>query len=292
MKVLLTGASGLLGTACRTLFERRGVEVAPLSRDAAWALVNQRHRKGLTSAQVLIHAAANTNVEQCELEPDACYRDNYLLTEGLADICALSSTLLVYISSTGVYGEGQDEPYREYSEVRPTTHHHRAKWLGEQAVLTAARSNLVIRTGWLFGGDFANPKNFVARRIEEATRAAAADKPILSNAEQRGCPTFTDDVAERLLLLIRDGHRGLFNVVNEGTASRLDYVRAIVTSAGLSVPVEAATAASFQRRAKVSSNETAINWRAAALGLAPLPHWQDSLERYILDKTTDSRYGH
>lgn len=292
MKVLLTGASGLLGTACHALFIRQGVEVETLSRNAAWALAYQRCVKGLASAEVLIHAAANTNVEQCELEPDDCYRDNYLLTEGLAGVCAVASIPMVYISSTGVYGEGQNEPYREYSEVSPTTHHHRAKWLGEQAVLTAARANLVIRTGWLFGGDFANPKNFVARRLEEATRAAAAGKPLFSNAEQHGCPTFIGDVADRLHMLIRDNQRGLFNLVNEGTASRLDYVRAIVASAGLTVPVEAATAASFQRRAKVSSNEMAINWRFAALGLASLPCWQDSLDRYIRNNLTDSRYGH
>jgi dTDP-4-dehydrorhamnose reductase len=287
MKILLTGASGLLGTACNTFFVAQGLEVETLSRDQVWAIVHQRCSIEFAPRQVLIHAAANTNVEQCELEPDACYRDNYLLTAGLADACAVARIPMVFISSTGVYGAEQNEPYREYSNAHPTTHHHRAKWLGEQSVLSAGKKNLVIRTGWLFGGDFANPKNFVARRLEEATRSAANGEPLFSNAEQRGCPTYTKDVVNRLFTLIMDGHNGIFNLVNEGTASRLDYVRAIVSNAGLAVPVEAATAAIFKRNARVSFNEMAINWRATALGFPSMPSWRDSLNKYISENFFD-----
>ena len=281
MKVLFTGASGLLGTSCRTVFEQAGIEFSGLRRDVAWHMVRAHDGSELANVDILVHAAANTNVEQCELEPDACYRDNLLLTEGLATICANVGTPLVFISSTGVYGEGEETPYREYSEVRPTTHHHRAKWLGEQAVLAAARSNMVIRTGWLFGGAFENPKNFVARRLDEAAKASAERVTLFSNSDQRGCPTYSGDVAHRLIVLIRGGYKGVFNVVNEGNASRMEYVRAILESVGSDVSVEPTSAAAFNRRAKVSTNEMALNWRAGELGLPVMPHWRASLNRYL-----------
>lgn len=281
MKVIITGASGLLGSACREVFARHGIDISPLARERAWKIVRARRADDVAGADVVIHAAANTNIEQCEVDPDACYRDNYLLTDSIAFACASAGVPLVYISSTGVYGEALVTPYREYAEPRPTTHHHRAKLLGEQAVLSASPRNLVIRTGWLFGGAFENPKNFIARRLEEAANAAKQSQALFSNSEQRGCPTFTGDVAERLLLLLQGQHSGLYNVVNEGNASRLEYVRAIVEAAGLTVPVEPASAASFNRRANVSANEMALNWRARETGLPDMPDWRDSLSRYI-----------
>ena len=288
MKVLITGASGLLGRKCRTTFEQEGHEVVALCRKLAWDVVNTRETKVLAGFDVMIHAAANTNVEKCELDPDACYRDNFLLTEGLTIACARLKIPLVFISSTGVYGETQDTPYREYSAVHPTTHHHQAKRMSEKVVLSASVANLIVRTGWLFGGSFESPRNFVARRIEEANKAAKAGVGILSNNEQRGCPTYNGDLANRILLLIREGCSGIFNVVNEGNASRLEYVRAILDSAGSSVDIEPAGASAFNRQAKVSSNEMAVNWRSNELGLPQMPCWRKSLDRYIREQSKEN----
>ncbi len=289
MKIIFTGASGLLGEACRIEFNKPGIEFHALHRDTAWRMVLAHNKVNLIEADVVIHAAANTNVEQCERDPDACYRDNFLLTEGLATVCAVNCTPLVYVSSTGVYGEGEDTPYREYSVVRPTTHHHRAKWLGEMAVMAASTNNLVIRTGWLFGGQFNNPKNFVARRLEEAIRARGNGVPLISNDEQRGCPTYTVDLASRMLYFISKGYHGIFNVVNSGSASRFEYIRSIVELAGIDVPIQKAPAAAFKRLAKVSRNEMAFNWRANELGLPELPNWLDRLKDYISEKYEGKR---
>jgi dTDP-4-dehydrorhamnose reductase len=281
MNVLLTGASGMLGTACRVAFKRAGIKFHALTQEQAWRLARGNNDRVLDGIDFMVHAAANTNVEQCEFSPDACYRDNFLLTEGLAKVCAKASVRLVFISSTGVYGTTEDIPYREYSLARPTTHHHRAKLLGEYSVLAAACKNIVIRTGWLFGGPIQNPKNFVARRIEEALAASVAATPVISNNEQRGCPTYTNDVAERLISLVTGDYDGLFNVVNEGNASRFEYVSAILDAAGIRVPVEAAPSQAFKRRAIVSVNEMAINWRASEMGLPEMPHWRSSLDAYV-----------
>ncbi len=281
MKILLTGSTGLLGKACHSLFTQLGAKVEVLDRKVAWDIAHQPKKALLKLDQVLVHTAANTDVEHCELAFNECYRDNYLLTEGLAHACYLSKTRMVYISSTGVYGESQSDPYCEYSHVQPTTHYHRAKLLGEKSVLEASRRNLVLRTGWLFGGDHNNPKNFVANRLREAAQAIEKKEEVIANCSQRGCPTFTDDVATRLHSLIANQDYGVFNVVNEGNASRFEYVQAIITAARLNVSVLAADNRLFKRHAMVSSNEMAHNWRATQLGHGSLPNWQESLNRYI-----------
>jgi dTDP-4-dehydrorhamnose reductase len=257
----------------------RHADCIPLQRNALdW---HRPHRNDtlFEGIDVLVHAAANTNVEQCERNPADCYRDNLVLTELLAQSAARRGTRVVFISSTGVYGAGAATPYAEYDACVPTTHHHRSKLLAEQAVLRACPDALVLRVGWLFGGPPENPKNFVARRIEEAR--AAGSGPLRSNTQQQGNPSYVGDVAARLLELLALGQGGIFNCVNSGVATRHAYVSAIVALAGLDVPVLPAEATHFQRVAQVSDNEAAVNWRSELAGLAPMPLWRESLVRYI-----------
>jgi dTDP-4-dehydrorhamnose reductase len=286
MKLLLTGAGGLLGSAIVDAAAARGDACQVLPRPAlhigAASLAQQ-----LQGHELLLHAAANTNVEQCETDPDACYRDNFLLTELLAQAAALAGVRMLFVSSTGIYGTASDAPYREYAMALPTTHHHRSKLLAEHSVLAAAPHNLVARTGWLFGGPAATPKNFVARRIEEARRAAAAQRYLESNTEQRGVPCWNRDVATRMLALAAAGVTGVVNCVNSGNASRYDYVAAVVTLAGIAVAVQPSSAAGFQRKAQVSPNEMADNWKMRMLGWPEMPDWRTSLQTYLRSELAD-----
>ncbi len=283
MKLMISGSSGLLGGALLKLAAARGHRCVALDRAAVGMSLDATAAGALDElfdgVNHFIHAAANTDVERCELDPAACYRDNVLLTELLAGAARRCGVLMSFVSSTGVYGTHQDTPWAEFDEARPSTRHHHSKLLGEQAVLAANWSNLVVRTGWLFGGDPRASKNFVAKRILEAR--TAHDGIISSNQQQRGCPTLVDDLAERMLDLIEMRAHGIFNVVNTGLASRFEYVREIVRGAGLDVEVRPVVAGDFRRIAPVSDNEMALNWRADELGLAAMRSWQDALSDYL-----------
>lgn len=280
MRILITGASGALGSAIFNHFETQGESIERFNRCTfSW----QDHRTNidkLNGIDCIIHAAANTNVEICELEPELCYRDNTLLTERLAFAASQAKCKFVYISSTGIYGMAKTaDPYTEYDEVNPTTHHHCAKWLGEKAVNQYINNALILRAGWLFGGRPDHPKNFVARRIEEALNSPS--QQIQSNTQQKGVPTFVDDFAMKLYELIKNGEVGTFNLVNQGLASRFDYVKKIIEFAGLNVKVLPTTSAVFNRKAQVSGNEAAVSMKLHQIGYSLLPNWQDSLEHYI-----------
>lgn len=285
MKLLLTGAGGLLGSAVMAVAAERGDQCVALARPVLARGVPApsaaQLAQSLAGYDVLVHAAANTNVEACETAPDDCYRDNFLLTELLAQAARLAGVRMVFVSSTGLYGTASDAPYREYEAAAPTTHHHRSKLLAEQSVLAMDARNLVVRTGWLFGGSAVNPKNFVARRIDEARAALAAGRHLESNAEQRGVPCWNRDIASRLLDLADASVAGVVNCVNSGNASRCDYVAAVVQLSGIAVDVQPSTAASFARRARVSNNEMAENWKMAMLGWPDMPDWRASLAAYL-----------
>lgn len=276
MKLLLTGAKGLLGSAITTRAAAAGIQVTAC--DHRWARLESAAslKERIVGHDWLLHCAANTNVEACEIDPGSCYSDNYLLTQTIVAAAAAADVPMAFVSSTGVYGAHEKRPYREYDDCRPTTHHHRSKLLAENCVSTVPY-NLVIRTGWIFGGDPTNPKNFVANRLAEAAKSSV----ISSNCQQWGVPTYSADVTGRLFMLMREGFSGLFNVVNEGRASRYEYVQAILEIAGVEARVVPTDSSHFQRKALVSNNEMAENWRATVIGLQPLPDWRTSLASYI-----------
>lgn len=280
MNILVTGATGLLGSTMLSYMRDKGESVTAFNRDDfPWGNINGTIDL-LSDFDCIIHAAANTNVEACEMDPEKCYRNNTLLTERLALASGLANAKFVYISSTGIYGTGKkQEPYNEYDDVDPTTHHHKSKWLGEQAVNTVTRHALIIRTGWLFGGKPESPKNFVARRIEEALNSV--DGKVYSNQEQKGVPTYVGDVSSKIYELIQKDECGTFNIVNKGVASRFEYVKKIIELAGLQTEVLPVEASAFNRKAKVSNNESAVSLKLQQLNYSPLPHWSESLEKYL-----------
>lgn len=289
MKILLTGATGLLGTSILGVATSRVFVCDALARSEIAASSPADLAKRMEDYELIIHAAANTNVEQCEIEPEICYRDNFLLTESLAFAAMLAGVRMTFVSSTGVYGAHRSDPYREYDAVAPTTHHHRSKLMGEQSVLSANPRNLVVRTGWLFGGPAENPKNFVSRRIDEAHSAFTRTGYIQSNIEQRGVPSFNKDIATRILDLAESGSAGIYNCTNGGNASRFEYVKAIIELTGLAIEVRPSSAATFNRKAKVSNNEMTENWKMTARGWPAMPDWRDSLASYISDELIEYR---
>jgi dTDP-4-dehydrorhamnose reductase len=283
MKLLISGSGGLFGGALVRHAEANGHICTALDRAMLPIQLGASGTNFLYSlfddADHFVHAAANTDVERCELDPATCFRDNVLLTEFLVAAARRCGVPMTFISSTGVYGARQKTPWAEYHETHPETHHHRSKLLGEQRVIAADMFNLVIRTGWLFGGNGSEAKNFVAKRIQEAL--TSQNGFITSNDQQRGCPTFVDDLAVRVMDLINLRAYGVFNVVNLGFASRFEYVTEIIRLAGLNVEVRSAPSEDFKRIAPVSDNEMALNWRADSLGLPPMRSWQCALNDYL-----------
>jgi dTDP-4-dehydrorhamnose reductase len=276
-RLLITGAQGMLGSALQTSFGDK-FEIIAASRSDLNIESFQEARSFIqkTKPDIIIHAAAYTNVEEAERTPEACYKINYNGTLHLINAAKGLQTKFIYISSTGCYGAYKEESYSEFDEVAPTTVYHKSKIAGENVVKDLCDDFLIIRTGWLFGGSTNHKKNFVYNRYKEAI----ANTRITSDPFQKGNPTNTEDVANQIEALIDQDIRGMFNVVAEGNCTRYEYVKAIVEAFDL--PCEVVPAGKpFERVAKVSSNEAASNFNLSQLGLNVMPEWKESLRRYV-----------
>lgn len=280
MKIAITGVGGLLGSTLHQNLSQNSIDVLKLNRDCVTAMAIDSLCQYFSSQNisVLIHCAANTNVEVCEEDRLACYRDNIVLTEKLASACKINLIKFVFISSTGIYGNHQDLPYCEYDDVIPTTVHHKSKYIAEKRLAEVLDDLLIIRTGWLFGGEWNMSKNFVANRIKEAMRFNGS---IHSDISQKGNPTFVGDVSDKIYELIKLNQTGTFNCVNEGVATRFEYVREVIRLSGLDVAVLPVDGTNFKRKASVSHNESAINFKLSEFGLGEMPYWKHSLATYI-----------
>ena len=274
MKVVLTGASGMLGSA----FKQALVDNVTLIGRVDLDVTRPGHIDALVraaQADVLINCAAHVDAEAAESDLDPVVAANILLPSILATACRRAGTTMVHFSSTGCYGAWKTTPYTEEDEVRPTTAHHRTKVAGEAALRAAGCEHLILRTGWLFGGGPQHKKNFVWKRLQEA----AANPVMASDTAQFGCPTHIDDVVMQTLTVLEKGVRGTFNCVAGGSASRFDYVSRIVAASGLDCTLRPSGA--FVRAAPVSPNETAVNYRLGLMRLDRMPHWTQSLDQYV-----------
>lgn len=281
MHIGITGATGLLGSAIVQKIDTYAgwsafaLDRKTLQNDPAPHLREMKEKHNL---DCVIHCAANTNVDACEKEPHISLKDNFKFSRDIARACAAIGVKFVYISSTGVYGADSAAPYRENDPPCPTTVHHKHKLLAEHAAQETDAKALVIRTGWLFGGDVANPKNFVANRLREIFGCSGEMK---SDVSQIGNPTFVDDLADHVLTLITLGESGVFNCVSPEPASRFEYVQQIVKASGRDVHLVPVNGRQFKRVAKTSPNESAYNQRLSSKGLDNMPPWKQRLAEYV-----------
>lgn len=278
-KIFLTGSRGLLGSSIlEKLCKPEDFEVISLTHQQILSIETAELLKLLSDVDWIIHCAAQTNVEQCEKEPEKCYVNNCFLTEKII-VCSNSNAKILYVSSTGLYGNHESRPYIEYDKVEPTTVHHRSKHLSEILVLNRNAENIVVRTGWLFGDLTKN--DFVSKIINQAKHSPNVMK---SNSQQVGCPTYAHDVAKMCIELLQVGAYGVFNVTNSGLASRYDYVRHIISKTGADITVDPVTSDFFTRRAQVSDNETAMSVRLQLFGRVPLRPWEEALDEFLVSK--------
>jgi len=275
-KVLVTGATGMLGSNILKVFENSipldsTIDISNLS------LVTQALQ--LHQPDIIIHTAAYTNVEECEEQHDKAYCINTLGTQNLVNYCIDKEVLFIYISSTGIYGTQKDrEAYTEFDSVTPLTIHHKSKYEGEKVIINHLNQYLIIRTGWLYGGDKTHAKNFVYKRFLEAQNKEL----IYSDNSQIGNPTFVEDLIRQIEVLIEHNQYGLFNCVNRASGvSRYDYVKKTIELFNVDCEVKVAPSGMFERIAPISANESAINYKLELLNLNVMSDWELSLETYI-----------
>jgi dTDP-4-dehydrorhamnose reductase len=297
LKILLTGAAGMLASAIMREIESEGIAVfgssinigksdihlrlADIQKIDVRVLEDVSDWAKSEKPDFIFHLAAETDVDLCEKSPEHAYRTNYIGTENVALVCQKHDIPLLYISTGAVFNGRSGEPYTEFDEPEPINVYGRSKLAGEIAVQRFVKKYFIIRAGWMIGG-WEIDKKYVFKIVRQLLEGR---KEIRAVNDKFGSPTFTADFARNLLPLIKTERYGLYHMANKGSASRYDIAVKIAELMNLnkSVRVNPVNSAEFPLPAPRPRSEMLSNCHLDLIGMNDMPHWEDALRRYILD---------
>lgn len=276
-KVFITGGKGMLASQIEAFYLKKGDDVLGPIHAELDVLDYVAVKDAILSFKpdYVYHTAA-LHVNDCEENPELAFRLNAEASGNLARTCSECNAALIYISSCGYFGD-EIKYYSEHDPVVLKTVYARSKYQGEQLALKECKKTFAIRPGWLFGGTIAHKKNFVYQRYLEALKS-----PVIKSAQDKyGCPTFVNDLVEKIDEILATEQPGLYHVTNSGGVSRAEYVKKIIDCFGLKSEVLPVSSDNFPRKADVPNSELLNNWNLNFLGLMLLPSWEDAIERYV-----------
>ena len=282
-KIVIIGAGGRLGAALmreyRDKYNVVGFNHAQLDLSK---LNDVREKLRPTNFDVLINAAAFTNVDLCETERDRAYLINAEAPALLANICRDKAAKLIHFSTDYVFDGKKRTPYTEEDEANPISVYGASKLAGEKNVLAGENRHLVVRVSWVFGPDRPSFVDGIIKRAEETQKVDAI-------ADKFSTPAYTLDIAKMLPnFLNANVEGGILHFANAGECSWQEYAQWAVDccrEAGL--PLKARIVGAFKlkdiagwvaRRPVYSVLSTAKYTEST--GMSPRT-WRDAVADYI-----------
>jgi dTDP-4-dehydrorhamnose reductase len=279
LKLLVTGAGGMLGRDVARAGARAGHEVLARAREELDITDAAAVERALAShIHAVINCAAWTDVDEAERHREEAYAVNAGGAGNLARAAAQAGVALVHVSSDYVFaGEaprdasGAPRPYVESDPTGPRSAYGQSKLAGELAVLGVSPRHTVVRSSWLFGVE---GHNFVATML----RLAGEREAVQVVTDQVGCPTWTGHLAPALIGLIEREVRGLVHLAGAGRVSWHGFAEEIFRQAELACRVEPASSAELTRPAPRPAWSALASERDDVL---PMPDWRDGLAGYL-----------
>jgi dTDP-4-dehydrorhamnose reductase len=273
-RILITGASGTLGTAFARVCDIRGLKARTCSRAELDICDRASIERLLLQTQpcAVINAAGYVRVDEAERDSERCYRENASGAALLAEACAERNVPFVTFSSDLVFDGEQTNPYAENDTVRPLSVYGLSKAQAERAVLRCHPHALVVRTSAFFGPwDEHNFITIALRALRGGQLFTAIDDLVIS-------PTYVPDLVNASLDLLIDGEHGLWHLANRGHMSWLELARRAAKIAGAST---ASLAACSWRALDLPARRPAFSVLTSTRGLL-MPAIDDALERYAV----------
>lgn len=278
MKILVTGADGMLGKDLRAVLSRdpdvlyvnrSGMDVTDLDR--------VRDMMSRYKPVVVVHTAAMTDVDGCETAPWDAFRSNAVGAQNVALACMEVDSALLYVSTDFVFNGEKGGPYAEWDVADPVNVYGQSKYAGEVAVRDHLRKFFIVRTSGLYGQ---HGRSFVRSILEQAQQ-----KPQLQVvADQLTLPTYSRDLANAIYALVKTRYYGTYHITNDapGGISWHEWAQRILAATGMSqvqvVPIttEQAGRAAFRPPHPVLGN-TFYHLR----GLPPMRSCDEALRAFL-----------
>lgn len=274
MRIAITGARGQLGRQLMAAFAGHTLWGLDLPDED---ITQPTLTRALAAwrPDLVLHAAAYTDVDGCERDPELAFRANAVGAQNVALAAQWAGATMLYISTNEVFDGARRDLYREWDQPAPMSVYARSKAAGEQIVrdLLAGRF-YIVRIAWLFGP---GGNNFVTKILA----AAAQHGALRVAADEFGNPTYAPDLAAAIVRLVETGHFGVYHLTNAGFCSRYEFAQEIVRLAGRPhLPIAPILSADWPRPSRPPLHAVLANTAAAGLGISLRP-WQAALAEYV-----------
>ena len=276
MKILVLGWKGMLGTDLMAILGRghdvtgKDVEDFDIASPSDCGDVVRG-----SGADMVINAAAYTNVDGCETEEAVSLSVNAEGVKNVALACRKSGATLVHFSTDYVFDGTKRTPYREDDPCCPINAYGRSKLKGEEFLREFSNDYLLIRTSWLFGKHGKNFVKAIVKRAEETGALEVVD-------DQTGSPTYAVDLAAAVRMLIEEGHRGVFHVTNRGTCTWYQFALKLLEYKGMKdVTVTPIRSTQLARCAPRPAYSVLSCRKFADATRRTMRFWQIALEEYM-----------
>lgn len=279
MKLLITGAEGMLGRTLVSQFSSE-YEVAVGTHKQCDVTDFDAVCKKLEAVRpdVVIHCAAMTDVDRCQIEVDKAYLVNSIGTKNVARACYENQVKLISISTDYVFDGNLDRPYCESDRADGgSTVYGRSKWLAEEMVRTYCPNHIIARVSWLYGE---GGPSFVHTMLRLADEQQSEIKVV---ADQVGNPTSCLSVTRALKeLLNRPEVVGTIHVSCEGVATWYDFAKKIFELAGRTPQLVPCMSEEYKTAAKRPYNSRLEKRALRMLNIEPMPQWEQALEEFMV----------
>ncbi len=233
---------------------------------------------------IVIHTAAWTDVDGCEIDRKKAYKVNFFGTKNVALACRNTGALLFYISTDFVFDGKKKQPYKENDIPNPINIYSDSKFKGEEALKKILKKYIIIRTSWLYGSC---GKNFVDTIISKTK----SEKTLKIVDDQIGSPTYTKDLAKAIHRLLdkmrpktidyRPRYYGIYHVSNSGSVSWYKYAKEILRLTGSKTKVIPISSDNLDRPAKRPAMSILDNSKFKRFTGYKMRNWKYALKEYL-----------
>jgi len=285
LRVLVTGAAGMLGRALTEIL-RRDYDVTGVDLDdfdlSTTGSISEIVGK---SPETVCHLAAFTDVDRCESDPLRAYHLNVVATRNVAVACREANCPMLYVSTDYVFNGESKEPYDVDARPGPVNMYGRTKLIGEWFVERNVPDRYIVRSSWLFGE---GGKNFVETILALSERMN--DLEVVD--DQTGSPTYTRDLASAIKKLIERRAFGRYHITNSGSCTWYEFAVAIMRRAGAPGRTINTTVSSKLARPARRPAYSVLDNRAYVRATGEsLRGWEEALAEYFERRTGGGTNG-
>lgn len=275
-KVLVTGGHGQLGTELTLMLQEKGFETFGLGHQELdiTDLAHVRKVFNEIKPDVVCHTAAYTAVDKAETDRDGAFLVNAYGTRNVAIAAEEIGAKLVYVSTDYVFNGEKESAYSEFDFPSPLGVYGQSKYAGEQFVHDFHSKFFIARTSWVYG-------QYGGNFVKTMLKLAESHDHINVVNDQRGCPTYTKDLAEKIIELFQTDNYGVYHLSNSGSCTWYEFAKAIFEIKGINVTVNPCTTEEFPRPAKRPKNSEFEHMALKLNGFEDVRGWKEALEEFL-----------